>query len=65
VEVRPVSSLPSDAVRERLGILVSERQALREDMASAVVLEQNRVAIVRAQLELAQALVSEHAEAAA
>jgi hypothetical protein len=65
VEVRAVSSLPSDAVRERLGILVSERQALREDMASAVVLEQNRVAIVRAQLELAQALVSEHAEAAA
>jgi hypothetical protein len=52
-------------VRCRLADLVRERQALRDDKASVSVLEQNRLEIVQAQLELARALVSEHAEAAA
>jgi hypothetical protein len=65
VEVRQVSDLESDALRERLGILVCERQALRDGMAAPRILEQNRLAIVQAQLELAQALLSEHAEVAA
>jgi hypothetical protein len=63
VDLCPTGSLLSDTVRERLSDLVGERQALRERQASAFVLEQNRLAIVQAQLDLAQALVSEHAEA--
>jgi hypothetical protein len=65
VELRPSSAFSSDAVRCRLADLVRERQALRDDKASVSVLEQNRLEIVQAQLELARALVSEHAEAAA
>jgi alkylation response protein AidB-like acyl-CoA dehydrogenase len=65
VELRPASSLSSDAVRRRLADLVRERQALRDDNASGLVLEQNRLAIVQAQLELARTLVSEHTEAVA
>jgi len=57
--------LRSDALRRRLADLVSERQALPERRASTIVLEQNRLAIVRAQLEPAQTLVSEHAKALA
>jgi hypothetical protein len=57
--------LHSDALRGRLAELVRERQALRDRRASTVVLEQNRLAIVQAQLELARTLVSEHAEAVA
>jgi len=42
---------------------VLERQTLREREASPLVLEQNRLDIVQAQQELAQALMSEHAAA--
>jgi hypothetical protein len=63
VELQPTATRPSDAVRGRLADLVRERQALRDETASALVLEQNRLAIVQAQLELARTLVSEHAEA--
>jgi hypothetical protein len=52
-------------VRRRLADLVRERQALRDDKAPSLVLEQNRLAIVQAQLELARKLVSEHAKAVA
>jgi hypothetical protein len=44
---------------------VLERQTLRERQASPLLLEQNRLDIVRAQQELAQALVSEHTAASA
>ena len=37
-----------------------ERQRLRDHEASEFVLEQNRLEIVQTQLELSQALVSEH-----
>jgi hypothetical protein len=57
--------LHSDALRERLADLVHERQALRDRRAPTSVLEQNRLAIVQAQLELARTLVSEHAAAIA
>jgi hypothetical protein len=63
VEVRPAPTFPSDALRGRLADLVRERQALRDRRATTSVLEQNRLAIVQAQLQLAQALVSEHVEA--
>jgi hypothetical protein len=65
VDLRPTSTLRSDALQGRLADLVCERQALRDLRASAFVLEQNRLAIVQAQLDLARALVSEHAEAVA
>jgi len=61
VDLRPSTSR-SDALHGRLAKLVRERQALRDQQASTVVLEQNRLAIVHAQLELARTLVSEHAE---
>lgn len=65
VDLRPASTAHSDALRGRLAELVRERQALRDERACASVLEQNRLAIVQAQLELARTLVSEHAEAVA
>jgi alkylation response protein AidB-like acyl-CoA dehydrogenase len=65
VDLRRTSTVRSDVLRRRLVDLVSERQALRDRRASAFVLEQNRLAIVQAQLDLARALVSEHAEAVA
>jgi hypothetical protein len=65
VDLRRTSTVRSDALRHRLAELVDERQALRERRASAFVLEQNRLAIVQAQLDLARALVSEHTEAVA
>jgi hypothetical protein len=65
VDLRATSTLRSEALRGRLADLVRERQALRDRGAAAFVLEQNRLAIVQAQLELARTLVSEHAEAVA
>jgi hypothetical protein len=50
----------SDALRDQLAALVRERQALRDTRVSLSVLEENRLAIVHAQLELSRALVSEH-----
>jgi hypothetical protein len=63
VEVRVASALPSETLRKRLGDLVRDRQELRNDKAAAFVLEQNRLSIVRAQHELAQALMSERVDA--
>jgi hypothetical protein len=57
--------LHSDVLRRRLTDLVCDRQALRDHRAPTLVLEQNRLAIVQTQLDLARALVSEHAEAEA
>jgi hypothetical protein len=64
VEVHDVGS-SSDALRGRIAELVRARQGLRDVKASSVVLEQNRLAIVQAQLELARALVSEYSRAEA
>jgi hypothetical protein len=47
-------------VQRRLAELVFDRQKLREERATAGLLEQNRLDIVQAQQELAHALVSEH-----
>jgi hypothetical protein len=55
----------SDLVRHRLTELVLERQQLRDQRASEVLLEQNRLDIVHAQQELASALLSEHVPASA
>jgi hypothetical protein len=63
VDLRPPSTLHSYALRGQLADLVRERQALRDRRAPTSVLEQNRLAIVQAQHELARTLVSEHAEA--
>jgi len=60
VELRPTGAERSSALQHRLALLVLERQKLREGEASRFVLEQNRLDIVQAQQELAQALVSEH-----
>jgi hypothetical protein len=65
VELRSASPPPSEVLRGLLADLVRERQALRDQRASTSVLEQNRLAIVHAQLELAQTLVSEHTAAVA
>jgi hypothetical protein len=63
VDLRSPSSSRSDTLRGQLAELVRERQVLREQRASTLVLEQNRLAIVQTQHELARTLVSEHAEA--
>jgi len=54
---------PSGVVQARLRELVCERQELRDAQASSLLLEQNRLLIVQAQLELSRALVSEHTQA--
>jgi hypothetical protein len=64
VELRPTPSETSAVLERRLSALVRERQDLREREASEFVLEQNRLEIVQTQLELSQALVSEHLELA-
>jgi hypothetical protein len=63
VELRPKFTSGSEDLQQRLAVLVRERQALRDQQASHVVLERNRLHIVQAQLELSRALVWEHAEA--
>ena len=61
VELRPTStSRGSKELRSRLAHLVLERQQLRERQASEFMLEQNRLDIVHTQIELSEALVSEH-----
>lgn len=65
VALRPSRAERSSALQHRLALLVLERQQLREHEASRLLLEQNRLDIVQAQQELAQALVSEHAAASA
>jgi hypothetical protein len=65
VDLRPPRSERSGALQHRLALLVLERQTLREREASPLLLEQNRLDIVHAQQELAEALVSEHSAAGA
>ena len=65
VDLRPPRPERSGALQHRVALLVLERQTLRERQASPLLLEQNRLDIVRAQQELAQALVSEHTAASA
>ena len=54
-----------DALRRAIAVLVAERQALRGAGADALALEQNRLAIARAQQELSAALIARHVPAAA
>lgn len=49
-----------ESLTERLEALTRERQDLRTNDASAVALEQNRVAIARAQWALSYALIDRH-----
>jgi len=60
-----VSTPSSELVRRRIAALVLERQTLHERRATEILLEQNRLDIVRAQHELANALVSEHGASSA
>jgi hypothetical protein len=59
VELRPASTRKSQALQRRLHSLVVQRQRLRDEHVPLVALEQNRIDIVRTQLELSHALVSE------
>jgi hypothetical protein len=61
VEVRHAAS-SSDALQGRIAVLVRKRQTLRDHKAPAFVLEENRLAIVQAQLEFAKRLVAEHTD---
>ena len=65
VELRPTSTKGSQVLQRRIARLVAERQRLRELQAAEGLLEQNRLEIVQTQLELSQALVSEHLAASA
>ena len=49
-----------ESLNERLGVLCRERQELRARNAGSVALEQNRVAIARAQWELSYALIERY-----
>ena len=49
-----------ESLSDQLGALTRERQALRANDASSVDLEQNRVAIARAQWELSYALIERY-----
>jgi hypothetical protein len=53
-----------EALTLRLGLLVAERQQLRESGASAKALERNRLQLARAQWELSHALIDRHLPAA-
>jgi hypothetical protein len=56
---RPVSPTV-ESLSEQLGALTRERQDLRSRDASSVALEQNRVAIARAQWEFSYALIERY-----
>ena len=47
-----------DSVRGRISGLLAERRELRSGDASGLLLERNRLAIVRAQQELSSALIA-------
>jgi hypothetical protein len=64
VELRQTATESSAVLERQLAALVRERQDLRDREASQFLLEQNRLAIVQAQLDLSQALVCEHLQAA-
>ena len=54
-----------EALLLRLETLTRERQDLRQDLAEAPTLEQNRLAIVEAQWDLSRALIRRYLPAAA
>lgn len=54
-----------ESLAVRIAELVSERQALREAASPAAAIERNRVQLVRAQWELAHALIDQHLDDAA
>ena len=49
-----------ESLTDQLRVLTLERQQLRSGDASSVALEQNRVAIARAQWDLSYALIERH-----
>jgi hypothetical protein len=49
-----------ESLNQQLGVLTRERQDLRASDAGSVALEQNRVAIARAQWELSYALIERY-----
>jgi hypothetical protein len=49
-----------ESLADQLALLTRERQDLRASDASSVTLEQNRVAIARAQWEFSYALIERH-----
>ncbi len=49
-----------ELLTEQLGFLARERQDLRANAAGSVALEQNRVAIAKAQWELSHALIERY-----
>jgi predicted nucleotidyltransferase len=53
-----------EALTLHLGVLVAERQQLRDRGASAKALERNRLQLARAQWELSHALIDRHLTAA-
>jgi hypothetical protein len=54
------ASASVEALTLRLGLLVAERQQLRERGASEKALERNRLQLARAQWELSHALIERH-----
>ena len=54
------SSTSVEGLTLRVGMLVAERQELRERGASATALERNRLQLARAQWELSHALIDRH-----
>ena len=64
--MRSATREPSvEALLLRLDTLTRERQDLRQDLAEARMLEQNRLAIVEAQWDLSHALIRRYLSAAA
>jgi hypothetical protein len=58
---RPIHGVGEvDVLRERIGRLVCERQALRTAGASRATLERNRIRLARSQSELTHALIACH-----
>jgi hypothetical protein len=57
---RRSSSTSVEGLTLRVGVLVAERQELRERGASATALERNRLQLARAQWELSHALIDRH-----
>lgn len=53
-----------EALSLRVGVLVAERQQLRDRGASPTALERNRVELARAQWDLSHALIEENLPAA-
>jgi hypothetical protein len=57
---RSRNRVPVEALVERIGELVAERQELRRASAPSAAIERNRLQIARAQWELAHALIDRY-----